>query len=300
MGEIMSRGILTAVITPFHNDKIDFKAFERHLQNQIDAGISGIIVSGSTGEAPVLSKDEKCELFRIAVEVVGDETEVIAGTGSYSTRDSIDLGKKAAQIGVDGLLNVVPYYNKPTQEGLYQHFKAIAAAVEPIPIYLYNVPGRTVRDLLPETVARLAEIENITHLKEASGSVARVRELVELAPTITLLSGDDKTFFEGVLHGMQGVISVASNLFPQAMVRLWRAYTADDVETATSINTILEPIYEFLFWEPNPMPVKAAAAHFGWIHNKLRLPLVPMSARYEAEMITLFEKTQTELEPYLD
>ncbi len=296
----MSRGILTAVITPFHDEKIDFKAFERHLQNQVDAGVSGVIVSGSTGEAPVLSKDEKCDLFRIAVEMVGDETEVIAGTGSYSTRDSIDLGQKAAEIGVDGLLNVVPYYNKPTQEGLYQHFKAIAKAVDPMPIYLYNVPGRTVRDLLPETVARLADIENITHLKEASGSVERVRELVELAPTITLLSGDDKTFFEGVLNGMQGVISVASNLFPQAMVRLWQAYTADDAETATTINKLLGPIYEFLFWEPNPSPVKAAAAHFGWIRNELRLPLVPMSAKYEADMIKLLKKIRSELEPYLD
>ena len=283
----MVDGILTAIVTPFKNGEIDWPALSGLVDRQINAGVSGLIVSGTTGESPTLSKDEKKQLVNFVVNQVAGKSAVIAGTGNNNTAETIQLSQWAAEAGVDGLLLVVPYYNKPTQEGLYQHFAAVADAVKPMPIFLYNVPGRTVADLLPETVARLAERENITHVKEATGLMNRVEEIVKLAPRLTVLSGDDKTFFAGLEYGFKGIISVASNIFPEKMLEIYSAYTSGDVAKATALNEKMKPFYEFIFCEPNPVPVKAIAAHLGWIQNELRLPLVPLSAENSKKIVPL-------------
>jgi 4-hydroxy-tetrahydrodipicolinate synthase len=286
-------GILTALITPFKDNKIDWAAFERLVQAQIDANISGLIVSGTTGEAPTLTKEEKIDLFKCALEIGKGKTAIIAGTGNNNTADSISFSEKAAKLGVDGVLLVAPYYNKPSQEGMFQHFAAVAKAIDPVSIILYNVPSRTASDLLPETIARLAKYKNITHVKEATGLMERVTEIVMLAPRLVILSGDDKTFFHGLRFGMKGIISVASNLVPQKMIELYNLYTAGEVDKAETINHSLEPLYHYLFCESNPIPVKAAAANLGWISNELRLPLVPLSAKnidHLKEVMTLVQK----------
>ena len=188
-------GISTALVTPFRNGEIDWNAFERLIERQLDAGISALIVCGTTAESPVLSKAEKKALIRAALERCGGRAAVMAGTGSNSTAESIAFSKWAVQQGVDALLLVVPYYNKPNQEGLYRHFEAVARAAAPTPVCLYNVPGRTVADLLPETIGRLAAVDNIRLVKEATGLMDRVVSILELAPKLTVLSGDDKSFF---------------------------------------------------------------------------------------------------------
>jgi len=286
-------GILTALITPFKNNKIDWPAFESMVQNQIEADISGLIISGTTGEAPTLSKEEKIDLFKCAVDIGKGKTAIIAGSGSNNTADSISFSEKVAALGVDGVLLVAPYYNKPSQEGMFQHFSAIAKAIDPLAVVLYNVPSRTSSDLLPETIARLAKHKNITHVKEATGLMERVTEIVKQAPRLVVLSGDDKTFFHGLRFGMKGIISVASNLVPKPMIELYNSFIAGDVDKAESINHKLEPLYQFLFCETNPVPAKAAAAHLGWISEEIRLPLVPLSLKnrdHLKEVMALIQK----------
>jgi len=291
----MKDGIMTAIVTPFKNGNIDWDALEQHIARQIDAGISALIVSGTTGESPTLSKDEKKQLFRFAVEQADGRIAIIAGTGSNNTAASIATSEMAVAQNVDGLLIVVPYYNKPTQEGLYQHFASIADAVSPIPIFLYNVPGRTVADLLPETIARLAEKKNVTHVKEATGKMERITEILKLAPRLTVLSGDDKTFFNGLSYGMKGIISVASNIFPEPMVALYNSFINGDVEKATSINELLTPFYDVIFCETNPTPVKSAAAYLGWMEDEMRLPLLPISAKNKPRLIEVLEDIRAKL-----
>jgi 4-hydroxy-tetrahydrodipicolinate synthase len=289
-------GILTAIITPFKNGKIDWPAFERLVQNQIEADIAGLIVSGTTGESPTLSKEEKIDLFKCAVDLGRGKTAIVAGTGNNSTAESIEFSETAVSLGVDGVLLVVPYYNKPTQEGMFQHFSAIAHAVKPTPVFLYNVPSRTASDLLPETIARLAAYKNITHVKEATGMMERVTEIIMQAPRLIVLSGDDKTFFHGLRFGMKGIISVASNLFPKPMIELYNAYISGEVEKAGAINHHLEPLYQFLFCESNPVPVKAAAAHLGWISEEVRLPLVPLSEKHREHLKEVMTSLQRHFE----
>ena len=277
-------GILTALITPFKNEKIDWDALSFLIDKQIQAGITGLIISGTTGESPTLSVDEKKQLFKFVLDHARNSIKIVAGTGNYSTIESIELSQWAADLGVDALLTVVPYYNKPSQEGLFQHFSRIADAVSPTPIILYNVPSRTVTDLLPETIARLAKIENIKYVKEATGKMERVTEILEQAPHLTILSGDDTTFFQGMKHGMHGIISVASNIFPEAMVELYQHFKTGNMGKAESIDTILTPFYKALFCESNPVPVKTMAALKGWISPEVRLPLVQLSSQ-NAEIV---------------
>ncbi len=291
----MKDGIMTAIVTPFKNGAIDWDALARHIDRQIDADISALIVSGTTGESPTLSKEEKRELFRFAVKCADGRIAIVAGTGSNNTAASVAMSEMAASQNVDGLLIVVPYYNKPTQEGLYQHFAAIADAVAPTPIFLYNVPSRTVTDLLPETIARLSAKQNITHVKEATGKMERITEILNLAPHLTVLSGDDKTFFKGLDYGMKGIISVASNIFPKPMVKLYNFFAKNQVEKATAINNLLTPFYDVIFCETNPTPVKSAAAYLGWMEDEMRLPLLPISAKNKPRLIQVIEDIRAKL-----
>lgn len=291
----MKDGIMTAIVTPFKNGSIDWDALGRHIDRQIDAGISALIVSGTTGESPTLSGQEKKELFHFAVARADGRTAIVAGTGSNNTAASIAMSEMAANQNVDGLLIVVPYYNKPTQEGLYQHFAAIADAVAPTPIFLYNVPSRTVTDLLPETIARLAAKTNITHVKEATGKMERISEILNLAPYLTVLSGDDKTFFKGLDYGMKGIISVASNIFPEPMVQLYNYFVNGQTDQATALNNLLTPFYDVIFCETNPTPVKSAAAYLGWMEDEMRLPLLPISEKNRPRLIEVLEDIRAKL-----
>ena len=291
----MKHGIMTAIVTPFKNGNIDWDALGRHIDRQIDAGISALIVSGTTGESPTLSGEEKKELFRFAVKRADGRIVIVAGTGSNNTAASIATSEMAVAQNVDGLLIVVPYYNKPTQEGLYQHFAAIADAVAPTPIFLYNVPSRTMADLLPETIARLSAKENVTHVKEATGKMERITEILNLAPHLTVLSGDDKTFFNGLDYGMKGIISVASNIFPEPMVKLYNLFINGEAEKATALNKLLTPFYDVIFCETNPTPIKSAAAYLGWMEDEMRLPLLPISAKNKPRLIQVLEDIRAKL-----
>jgi 4-hydroxy-tetrahydrodipicolinate synthase len=240
-------------------------------------GTDAIVAVGTTGESATLDFDEHCHVMRRVVELAGGRIPVIGGTGANSTSEAIALTRCAMEAGVDACLLVTPYYNKPTQEGLYQHFKAVADAV-PVPQILYNVPGRTAVDLLPETVERLASISNIVGLKEATGNLERARWLVEhCAERIDLYSGDDATAMEFILLGGRGDISVTANVAPRPMHEMCAAALAGDRETAQRLNEQLMPLHKTLFIESNPIPVKWALYEMGLIQSGIRLPLTPLS-----------------------
>jgi 4-hydroxy-tetrahydrodipicolinate synthase len=289
----MFRGTFTAVVTPFRSDGIDDSAFGKLIETQIAAGITGIVAIGTTGESPTLSHDEREQLVRLAVATVNKRCLVLAGTGSNATQHAVADTKTAEALGVDGALLVAPYYNKPSQEGLFRHFKAIADATS-LPIMLYNIPGRCSVDILPETVARLAkECRNIVCIKEASGSVERVSELRRRLPeSFTILSGDDSLTLPFMAVGAAGVVSVASNLFPAEICALVRACEEGDLKSATKLHRKLLPLFKDLFVEPNPVPVKTALGWRGAMSGEVRLPLCEMS---EANQLRL-RKTLEEFE----
>ena len=289
----MFRGTFTAVVTPFRSDGIDDSAFGKLIETQIAAGITGIVAIGTTGESPTLSHDEREQLVRLAVATVNKRCLVLAGTGSNATQHAVADTKTAEALGVDGALLVAPYYNKPSQEGLFRHFKAIADATS-LPIMLYNIPGRCSVDILPETVARLAkECRNIVCIKEASGSVERVSELRRRLPeSFTILSGDDSLTLPFMAVGASGVVSVASNLFPAEICALVRACEEGNLKSATKLHRKLLPLFKDLFIEPNPVPVKTALGWRGAISGEVRLPLCEMS---EANQLRL-RKTLEEFE----
>src|SRR5256885_5278187 len=253
----MFRGTFTALVTPFRNGGIDFAAFEKLIEAQIAAGITGLVAVGTTGESPTLTHDEKREVIERTIKIAKGRCQVIAGAGTNSTRDSIEAAKFAEKAGADGALLVSPYYNKPSQEGLFRHFKAIADATK-LPVMLYNIPGRCGVDILPETVVRLAEsCRNIVSIKEASGSVDRVAELRRRLPNeFTILSGDDSLTLPFMSVGAVGVVSVASNLYPAEVCALVRACEAGDLKSAQTLHRKLLPLFKDLFIEPNPVPVK--------------------------------------------
>src|SRR5262252_8125187 len=244
----MFRGTFTALVTPFRDGEIDVAAFRKLIENQIAAGISGVVAVGTTGESPTLSHEERKELIRLAVTTAKKRCQVLAGTGSNSTQHAVADTKTAEKLGADGALLVAPYYNKPSQEGLFRHFKAIADATS-LPIMLYNIPGRCSVDILPETVARLAkECRNIVSLKEASGSVERVSELRRrLSAAFTILSGDDSLTPPFMAVGAVGVVSVASNLFPSEVCALVRACESGDLKSAEAFQRKLLPLFKDLF-----------------------------------------------------
>lgn len=274
----MFRGTFTALVTPFRDGEVDIAALERLIETQIAAGVNGIVAVGTTGESPTLSHEEREIVIATAVKVAKKRCRVFAGTGSYSTRDAIAATRRAEELGADAALIVAPYYNKPSQEGLFRHFQAIAQATS-LPIMLYNIPGRCSVDILPETVERLARsCANIVSIKEASGSVDRVSELRGLLPNeFTILSGDDSLTLPFLSAGASGVVSVASNLIPAEVCALVHAHETGDVKSARSLHAQLFPLFKVLFIEPNPVPIKAALAWRGLMSADVRLPLCEMS-----------------------
>ena len=274
----MFRGTFTALVTPFRESSIDVSAFEELIEAQINAGITGIVAIGTTGESPTLSGDERAQVIRLAVARANKRCLVLAGTGSNSTHHAIAETRTGEKLGVDAALLVAPYYNKPSQEGLFRHFKAIADGTS-LPIMLYNIPGRCSVDILPETVERLAkECRNIVSIKEASGSVERVGELRRRLPeAFTILSGDDSLTLPFMAVGAAGVVSVASNLFPSEVCALVRTCGAGDLKAAERLHRKFLPLFKDLFIEPNPVPVKTALGWRGAMSPEVRLPLCEMS-----------------------
>ena len=281
----MFRGTFTALVTPFRNGGIDVSAYEKLIERQIAAGITGIVAVGTTGESPTLSSEEREQVIRLAVTRAKKRCIVLAGTGSNSTHHAITDTKTAEKLGTDGALLVAPYYNKPSQEGLFRHFKAIANATS-LPIMLYNIPGRCGVDIGPDTVVRLAtECRNIVSIKEASGSVERVSELrARLPEAFTILSGDDSLTLPFMSIGAVGVVSVASNLFPAEICALVRVFESGDVAEGEKLHRKLLPLFKALFIEPNPVPIKTALGWRGAISGECRLPLCEMT---EANQVRL-------------
>ena len=279
----MFHGSMVALVTPMHLDgALDTAALRRFVDFQIDNGTTALIAVGTTGESPTLDMQEHCEVIRLTVEAARGRVPVIAGTGSNSTTEAIELTQCALEAGAQACLLVAPYYNKPTQEGLYLHYRAIAEAV-PIPQILYNVPGRTACDILPATVVRLAQIRNIVGLKEATGNLERARELLDLCPKdFELYSGDDATAMEFMLLGGRGVISVTTNVAPRAMQELCAAALDGDARTAGAINDKLMGLHKNLFVEANPIPVKWVLEQMGLIEGGIRLPLTRLSDMHHA------------------
>ncbi len=282
----MFTGSLVALVTPFDaRNQVDYNAVERLVEFHVNAGTNGLVVAGTTGESATLVKGEHASLIRRVVEFVDGRMPVIAGTGSNSTSQSIDLSLEVADTGIDAYLMVVPYYNKPVQEGIFQHFCTIADQVSK-PIMLYNVPGRTVADMLPETVARLAEHPRIFGLKEATGNLQRLQDIKKLvADDFMLYSGDDFTVREFIALGGDGVVTVSGNVAPQQMADLCAAALAGDQVRATTIDDSLQALNTALFVESNPIPVKWALAKMGLIDGHIRLPLTTFNERYHQQMI---------------
>jgi 4-hydroxy-tetrahydrodipicolinate synthase len=290
------KGSLVALVTPFDQDnRVDFAALKRLIDFHVAQGSNGLVIAGTTGESATLRRDEHIELVERSVELVAGRLPVIAGTGSNSTAQTIDLSVAVGDSGIDACLVVVPYYNKPVQEGLYRHFKAIADAVEK-PLVLYNVPGRTVADMLPETVARLAEHENIIGIKEATGDMERLRAIQELvSDDFRLFSGDDFTVLPFIEQGGHGVITVSGNVVPAKMSELCRLASSGEHDLAQAIDEELQPLNAALFVESNPIPVKWALAQMGLIPGGIRLPLTEFAAEYHEQMYAALDRAGVEL-----
>jgi len=268
---------MTALVTPFVNGKIDEDAFRAHLDRQIEAGVEAVIPAGTSGEAATLSFAEHKQLIKISVQHVHGRVPVIAGTGSNNTAESIELTQAAKELGADAALLISPYYNKPTQEGIYQHYKAVAEAVH-LPQLIYNVPGRTHSNILPETVGRLSRLSNIVGLKDATADMEQlVRTLDACAGRIEFFSGDDATVLPFMALGGKGVISVVSNVAPKTMRALTNAMSRDDLAAARPLQMSLQGLNDMMFVQSNPIPVKAACQLLGWMGGEIRLPLTPLT-----------------------
>jgi len=273
------RGTYTAIITPFRNGRIDVPAFQNLIEKQIAGGITGFVPVGTTGESPTLDMAEHVELIRLAVEFAAGRCQVVAGTGANATAEAVELTQAAENLGATGTLQVCPYYNKPSQEGLYHHFKTIAENTS-LPVMLYNVPGRSGIEIGVETTARLARnCSNITAIKEAGGSVDRVSQLVQAVPAgFAILSGDDPLTLPFMVCGATGLVSVASNIIPETMVRLVSLCLENDFTAAAALHREIYPLLKALMsLDVNPVPIKSAAALMGLCSNEFRLPLVPMT-----------------------
>ena len=274
----MFKGSFTALITPFRNGALDEAALADHVEWQITEGIHGLVPVGTTGESPTLDYDEHKRVIDITVEVARKRVPIIAGTGSNSTDEAIELSAYAKSAGADALLIVTPYYNKPTQEGLYQHFKAINDAVD-LPIVIYNIPGRSVVDMSVATMARLFKLANIVGVKDATGNIARVsQQRLALGASFCQLSGEDATALGFNAHGGEGVISVASNVAPRLVAELQNLTLKGDYSAALALQDRLMPLFDAMFVETNPGPVKYAVSRLGFCTEEMRLPMVPVSA----------------------
>jgi 4-hydroxy-tetrahydrodipicolinate synthase len=283
----MFTGVITALVTPLRGDALDEEALRRLVDEQIASGVDGLVPVGTTGESPTLTNEEHLRVIQLVVEATKKRVPVIAGTGSNSTRETIEMSAAARKVGADGLLLVTPYYNRPGQEHLYRHFKAVIEAV-PLPSVLYNVPGRTACDLLPETIVRLAQLPQVVGVKEATGSALRASQvLAQLGSKndqVALLSGDDATAFPLFALGARGVISVVSNVAPKQMSAMWDAAAAGDWNRARELHYRLLPLGEGLFVEANPIPVKTALAMMGRIAEEIRPPLYPLAPQYRDKL----------------
>jgi 4-hydroxy-tetrahydrodipicolinate synthase len=279
------KGSLVALVTPFdNNNRVDYASLKRLIDFHVGQGSDGLVIAGTTGESATLSRSEHIELVGRAIEIARGRLPIIAGTGSNSTAQTIDLSLAVADPGIAAYLVVVPYYNKPTQEGLFQHFTAVAGAVDK-PVMMYNVPGRTVADMLPETVARLAPHPNIFGIKEATGDIERLRQIQSLIDgDFMLYSGDDLTLLPFIEAGGHGVVTVSGNVAPAQVSRLCRLALAGKHEEAAELDATLQPLNTLLFTESNPIPVKWAVSEMGLMAPNIRLPLTPFSEQYHDEM----------------
>ncbi len=271
-------GSIVALVTPMHEDgSVDYETLRRLIDWHVAQGTACIGVVGTTGESPTVNVEEHSEIIRVAVEQAAGRIPVMAGTGANSTQEAIELSRYAKKVGADCTLSVVPYYNKPTQEGMYRHFRAIAEAVD-IPMVLYNVPGRTVADMTPETTLRLAEVPGVIGVKEATGNIERACWLIRSAPKgFSIYSGDDGTAVALMLLGGQGNISVTANVAPKIMADMCAAAVAGNAKLASELHMKMLPVHRVMFAEPNPIPVKWAMQRMGLCGPTLRLPMVPMS-----------------------
>jgi 4-hydroxy-tetrahydrodipicolinate synthase len=278
-------GSIVALVTPMHDDgSVDYPALRRLIDWHIAEGTDCIGVVGTTGESPSVSVDEHCEIIRVSVEHAKGRVPIMAGTGGNSTREAIELSRFAKKVGADCTLSVVPYYNKPSQEGMYQHFKAIAEAAD-IPMVLYNVPGRTVADMQHDTVLRLAQVPGVIGIKEATGNIERAQWLIKQAPKgFSIYSGDDGTAVALMLLGGHGNVSVTANVAPKAMHELCMAAIAGQTRDATAIQMRLLPLHKSLFCESSPAPTKWAMQRLGLIGGGLRLPITPLTAAGQAQV----------------
>lgn len=277
-GSSMIKGSLVAIVSPMHEDgSLDFDAYRKLIDWHVAEGTAAIVAVGTTGESPTVDVDEHVELIRVAVEHSAGRVPVIAGTGGNSTREAIELTEHAKKVGAQGTLQVVPYYNKPTQEGMYRHFRAVAEAVD-LPMIVYNVPGRTVADLSNETTLRLAQVPGIVGLKDATGDIARGSALLAALPGhFAVYSGNDDSALALMAMGGHGIISVTANVAPGQIARMCELALAGDWAGALAINRKLLPLHFDLFVEPNPVPVKWALAEMGRIRGGIRLPMIPLS-----------------------
>jgi len=275
------KGSMVALVTPMNSDgELDWDALEQLVEFHIDGGTDAIVAMGTTGESATLNEKEHCAVIQRVIKCVAGRVPVIAGTGANSTQEAIDLTRCAKEQGADAALLVTPYYNKPTQEGLYLHYKAVAEAVD-IPQILYNVPGRTACDMLPETIGRLSSIENIIGVKEATGELDRLDSIKKVSVEgFEIYSGDDSTCTEFILQGGDGTISVTANIEPAEMHKMCEAAMAGDRELAEQLNSSLKPLHRDLFLEANPIPVKWALFEMGKIKDGIRLPLTRLSKQY--------------------
>ena len=286
----MFKGAITAIVTPFKNGQLDEEAYRELIEFQIQGGIHGIVPCGTTGESATLSHTEHKRVVETCIDQVKKRVVVIAGTGSNNTAESLELTKHAQEAGADAALMITPYYNKPTQEGLYQHYKTVATQTK-IPIVVYNVPSRTSVNLLPETVARLTDLPNIVGIKEATGDMKQGAKVLELCgDKITVLSGDDFTVLPLLAVGGQGVISVISNVAPQDMAGMCNAFFAGDLNRARELHYKMWPLMEAMFFETNPTPAKTALKMMGKITGEVRQPLCPMSEANENRLRQVMQK----------
>lgn len=273
----MFEGTLTALITPFRGGEVDEPALRSLVERQVEAGIDGLVPCGSTGESATLTHDEHNRVVEITIDAAAGRVPIVAGTGSNSTAEAIALTTHAREAGASGALLLSPYYNKPTQEGIYQHYAAIARETG-LPLVIYNIPGRTASNIAPETIGRLAQIDNIVGIKEASGDLGQITHVVAACPDdFAVLSGDDALTLPLMSVGGKGVISTTSNVAPGQMAELVRTFAAGDVACAQRLHHELLPLFDVLFCETNPIPVKAACAALGWCDDEIRLPLTPIT-----------------------
>ena len=292
----MFKGSLVALVTPFDSDnRVDYASLKGLIDFHVAQGSNGLVIAGTTGEAATLSKAEHCELIATAVELSAGRLPIIAGTGSNSTSQTIDLSLEVGDMGIDAFLLVVPYYNKPMQEGMYRHFSSIADAVEQ-PVMMYNVPGRTVADMLPETVARLAKHGNIFGIKEATGDLDRLAAIQALVDDdFMLYSGDDFTLRPFIEQGGHGVVTVSGNVAPAAVAELCRLAMAGETDRARAVDASLQPLNKALFVESNPIPVKWAVSQMGLMGAYLRLPLTDFDSQYHAQMLAAMKTAGVKL-----